>query len=398
MTMPPPDGQRVSIEHPTTPPRSGFWRAHWPKLAAIALVLAMNPFSGFGLTGGSTTVPTNYETKVSGIGWAPDPGQRAGPGGEPTGADRAGHGDRSSPGSFIGVRILGGDASIELTVRKGAEAEVAGYQDDDQYLRFGADGVVEVNTDSAAYALNSNRYGGGSAAPSVDPARAAWKVVSQSGRYSWHDHRAHWMSASPPLGVVAWNGEGKAPDSAVAVRGTIPLTVNGQAAEIDTVTYLLRAPSAARSWFLAGGIAAIALVVGRVVGNRRWTLFALVPASFIAGWAFWVVLLLDEPQRWAPWHLALPAGAAGALAWGVSRDGPWRLVGSLAGLLLLGTGATLMPTFGAALAPGLGPEWLARVVGAASIGVGAVVVLSGTWELFSALRTGPSRLASTVTE
>lgn len=381
MTMPPPDGQRAGGGR-SKRDRSGFWHSPWLKLAVFVLFVLANPFSRFGLSGPSKAVPTNYLTQVSGIGWAQDAGDDTMPD-----LDR-----------LIDVRVLGGDASIELTVTKGAKVELAGYQDEDPYLRVREDGLVEVNTYSAAHALNSARYAGTSSGPPVDASHTDWTVVSRDGRYDWHDHRAHWMAESPPLGVTPWDGTGKAPDSAVAVRGTIPLTVNGYDAEIDTVTYLLRAPSAAWSWAVAAVFAAIAVVAGRVLGRRRRLAAALVLAAFISIWAVWVVFLLDEPERWASWHLALPFGAVGLFGWGACQAAPWRLVGSLAGLLLLGTGATLMPTFGAALAPGLGPEWLARVVGAASIGVGAVVVLSGTWELFSALRAGPSRLASTVTE
>jgi hypothetical protein len=34
---------------------------------------------------------------------------------------------------------------------------------------------------------------------SADPtAPPEWEVVSKTGRYDWHDHRIHWMAATPP--------------------------------------------------------------------------------------------------------------------------------------------------------------------------------------------------------
>lgn len=387
---------------------AGLVRLRRPALTLITCGLWL--LATIGPAGAAAAVPTNYLTRIVDVRWA----------------DTGGAAPQTPIDRLIAVRILGGDASIELTVMDGAVVEVDGYHDDDPYLRVAADGTVRVNVASTAFALNGSRFGGSDGSSGGGPAAAGssggvpaagesqdsgspskagatertenWEVVDRSGRFEWHDHRAHWMSAQPPLGVTAWDGDGDPPRSAVAIRGTIPLTVNGRLAEIETVTYLLRPPSAAFWWSAAAAFAVVAVVVGRAVPARRWSAAALVPAALLAAWAVVVVFLLGSAERWAPWHVALPVAAVAVLGWGAMRSRPWREVGALGGLALVGTGVTLIATWGSALTPGLGPSWLARLVGAAALGLGAAFAASGCWELLSVFRVKNDRLASTVTE
>ena len=70
-------------------------------------------------------------------------------------------------------------------------------QDAKPYAQLLADGTVEVNTNSEAYYLNEDRLGE-TAVPKDLPAEPEWKQVSKSGRFEWHDHRAHWMGKGDP--------------------------------------------------------------------------------------------------------------------------------------------------------------------------------------------------------
>jgi hypothetical protein len=96
------------------------------------------------------------------------------------------------------AEVLNFDDRIELRNESGETVVVRGYRDE-PYLRFGADGTVEVNTRSPAAYLNEDRFAQvevpGRADPDVEP---EWEVVAENGRYDWHDHRIHWMSKTPP--------------------------------------------------------------------------------------------------------------------------------------------------------------------------------------------------------
>lgn len=93
--------------------------------------------------------------------------------------------------------VLGRDDQIEVDNAQAASFTVLGYEDE-PYLRFGPDGV-EVNLHSPAYYLNQDRYAK-VALPKDADARLApkWNTVTQGRRWSWHDHRIHWMSTILP--------------------------------------------------------------------------------------------------------------------------------------------------------------------------------------------------------
>jgi hypothetical protein len=95
--------------------------------------------------------------------------------------------------------VVGGDSYLTLTVPAGTEVVVPGYDDAEVYLRFNADGSVEVNTNSVAYYFSLGRYGAEVPA-GLEPGTVAptWELVAEDGAYSWHDHRIHWMSPTPP--------------------------------------------------------------------------------------------------------------------------------------------------------------------------------------------------------
>jgi hypothetical protein len=96
------------------------------------------------------------------------------------------------------AQVLNYDDRIELRNEGNETVVVEGYRGE-PYLRFKPDGTVEVNRRSPASYLNQDRFAKVRVPRSADPtAPPEWEVVSQTGRYDWHDHRIHWMAATPP--------------------------------------------------------------------------------------------------------------------------------------------------------------------------------------------------------
>ncbi len=97
----------------------------------------------------------------------------------------------ATPG--VTVEVLNRDDRLLLHNTSGEDVVIEGY-DEEPYARVRADGTVEVNTDSEAYYVNDDRFGNVDVPAGVDgkgPPR--WKEIDKTGRFEWHDHRAHWM-------------------------------------------------------------------------------------------------------------------------------------------------------------------------------------------------------------
>lgn len=107
----------------------------------------------------------------------------------------------SAPEGIV-VEVLNRDDRLLLTNRSGEEIVIDGY-DDEPYARIAADGTVEVNRNSPAYYLNEERFGGAEVPEDIDPEAAPdWEELDTSGRFEWHDHRAHWMGKDTPPQVT----------------------------------------------------------------------------------------------------------------------------------------------------------------------------------------------------
>ncbi len=182
----------------------------------------------------------------------------------------------------IDVRIVGGDAFLELDVAEGHEAVVEGYGDE-PYLRFLPDGTVERNRLSEATYLNEDRDGAVAIPADADnSAEPDWEVVAESGTYAWHDHRIHWMGGSAPPGAEP----GKVVQSwtvGLIVDGT-PVAVTGELVMAEEVSPL--------PW-IALGLAGVAVVV--VLGRRHPAITAALAVSAAAlgasvvGWGEYAV-------------------------------------------------------------------------------------------------------------
>jgi len=191
------------------------------------------------------------------------------------------------PDAPITVRVLGGDALLELTVEGGHEVIVEGYNGE-PYLRVSPDGTVATNLHSPATALNQSQNPTGSV-PADSGAGAApdWKVTGSDGHVIWHDHRIHAGSITEPL---PWT-------ISLTVDG-IPTAVHGELRRIAPPSPLpwlmLVAASAATAWFLGhrhprvGAVVAIlgASMLATVTGYLEW---ASVPSG--AGRTIGVVAL-----------------------------------------------------------------------------------------------------------
>ena len=98
----------------------------------------------------------------------------------------------------VQVSVLGSDNQMRLANRSTVPVTVFGYQGD-AVGRVLPDGTVQVNRASPSYWINQERMGG-TAIPSDASVKAAprWTTVNRTGVLMWHDHRMHWMGASPP--------------------------------------------------------------------------------------------------------------------------------------------------------------------------------------------------------
>lgn len=105
----------------------------------------------------------------------------------------------------VTVRVVELGAKLQLTNRTHTDVVVLGYNGD-PYLRVGPRGLYENLRSSATY-LNRTRAGTTPVPPIATGTGAStpprWHRISASHTAIWHDHRIHWMGASPPPVVRA---------------------------------------------------------------------------------------------------------------------------------------------------------------------------------------------------
>lgn len=229
----------------------------------------------------------------------------------------------------IALQMIGGDSFLQLEVDQGVEVMVIGYRGED-YLWFAADGTVYENERSPSVYLNEDRFGedipiDANADPDADP---VWSEVATNGRYSWHDHRTHWMNrARPP---AAEPGD-------IILEAVVPLVVDGEAVSVTVNSVWVDPPSPVG--VIAGAAIALAVLAILVVRAGR-TSGAAVATGVSAGAALvigiWQVVSLPSETGPSPllWLLPLVAAICAAAAIvSILRQGWDDLI---SGLVMLG--------------------------------------------------------------
>jgi hypothetical protein len=289
------------------------------------------------------------------------------------------------------VEVLGGDAFLVVRAAPGTTVAVPGYEDE-PYLRFAADGTVEVNVRSPARWLNDARYGARDVQvpPSADAqAPPVWEVVADGGTYAWHDHRIHVMAPALPSQIDPAAG------TVQRVWDTVvPLTVDGGSAEVRIDLDWVPGPSpvVAALLPLVLTVALIALVLARPAVAPTVLAAAAVAALAVSA-ASWSTIPPGGDAD--PALVVLPALALTLLAVGRVRarqatDDPatsgrpadqtaparqvdgWLLVGAAVPLAVWG--ALLVPSLVRPIVPGPLPLWLVRIVTALALASAAAVV------------------------
>ena len=317
--------------------------SRWVVAVAVTVLAALVPA---GAARADPAGPTDFETRVVAV---------------------------TPPTDAIDVDVIGGDSFLQLTVAPGNEVVVEGYQQE-PYLRFRADGVVEENQRSPATYLNASRYGGDDVPAGADPALPPdWQPVGSDGRFAWHDHRAHVMERGTP----ATGAPGEQIQTA-----TLRMTVNGAPVDVAVAVTWIPAPSRvplAVGAAIGGGLAILALATRH---RLAWPLLAVAVAAAGIGW--WQYSSL--PEETGPllvWWL-LPAAAVGSVVLALvlgRRLVSYALV--LLAALELGVWVVLRRdgAFRAVL-PTDAPFWLDRAVMAATVVVAVTAAIGAAIAMY----------------
>jgi hypothetical protein len=168
--------------------------------------------------------------------------------------------------SGVTVDVLNRDDRLLLHNTSGKDVVVEGY-DEEPYARVLADGTVQVNTDSPAYYVNDDRYANVEVPAGVDgkgPPR--WKEIDKTGRFEWHDHRAHWMGKQRP---------GQVRDASVKTKvfdWQVPIEVDGTRGAIAGTLFWTPLPGGGPplgAIFLFAGLVIACCIAVAVIRHRR---------------------------------------------------------------------------------------------------------------------------------
>jgi hypothetical protein len=304
-------------------------------------------------------------------------------------------------GTLPGVtaRAVEGGARLELANSSGETVEVLGY-DGEPYLEVRPDGVFE-NVNSPATYLNVSLRGGEVPAQADPAAAPSWRRVSDDPVARWHDHRSHWMTATPPPEVAAdpqrrhrirdWAVPLRAGVTTAEVRGTLDWIPPPNAVLWWTATALAAGAIAALGLIppaRGGGTAAVAAVA--VVGGLAAIGYAVARELDAGSTSLGAVLLgLLVGQVW-PVIAGLGAVCAGgyALARRPSADFALALAGAC---LALFAGLPNTAVLGRGVAPVPFPPTLARLFVAAVFATGAGLLVANAQRLRAAVRAAPAR-------
>nr|WP_245736396.1 hypothetical protein [Micromonospora pattaloongensis] len=302
------------------------------------------------------------------------------------------------PVAGLTVRAVEAGARIEVSNRTGRTIEVLGYEGE-PYLELRPDGVYQNQRSPAAY-LNETLAGDTQPPATADPTLPPlWERVATEPVVRWHDHRTHWMSATPPPAVSADPGrEHRVRDWVVPLRdGVAAIEVHGTLDWVPPPSPglwwavsllgalavgalgLLPAPSRAgragtvalAALGTAAGLLAVGYAVGRELDAGAETLGAILQGLLVG--QIWPVLT----------GLGALAAAAYALARRPATDFALALAGACLGIF---GGAANAAVFTRAIAPVPWPAGTARTVIVVVIATGAGMALAGALRMHAASR------------
>jgi hypothetical protein len=267
------------------------------------------------------------------------------------------------------VSIEGGDSFVRLTAPDAAEVIVLGYAGE-PYLRISPDGTIATNRLSAATYENENRFGAVEVPSFVDhEAAPEWQIVGSGRTWAWHDHRSHWMSPEPPVGLE--------PGMSLPVQ-TIPITVDGAPVGITVVTTLVAGPS---WWPTAFGVLlGLQLVlIGWWLGPATATLTTIVvaAAATVTGAGQYLSLPAETDPLviwWLMPAIALAAGVGAIATYGRS-DLLVRGLLAVSGLQLAVWAYSRRAVFSRPILPTDVAFWFDRASTGAALAGGAVIAL-----------------------
>lgn len=338
----------------------------WWRSLVVGVVVALSPV---GTALADPPGPTDFESSITSI----------------TAAD-----DAAVPAGFS-VTVEGVDSFLLLTVAAGSTADIPGY-DGEPYLRIDADCSVWQNRLSWSTWYNEDRYGNVERPEFVDvDAIPDWEQIDDDCSVAWHDHRIHWMDATPPIGAEPGD---------VVINALIPLSIDNTAIDVRVISTLMTGPSPRSA--LSGlilGLAGVTTVL--VFGARRLAAASLMVAlASLPAFVIGVVTFAATPPDTGPdlrwWVLPIAAGVVGVAGAWLERSGQWFWSNGavLVAGLVLGVWAWDRRTgLWRALMPSPWPGTVDRVA-TASIGVIAVSAVVGA--LVVLISPGMARSASAV--
>jgi hypothetical protein len=98
----------------------------------------------------------------------------------------------------LSLSVLNGDDRFQLIYHGDKPIIIYGYNGD-QYARFLPGGTVQVNHNSPAFYLDTDRAGTATVPAGIKSTSPPdWHTVDKTGRFEWHDHRMHWMGTGVP--------------------------------------------------------------------------------------------------------------------------------------------------------------------------------------------------------
>ena len=279
----------------------------------------------------------------------------------------------------IEVEIIGGDSFVQLTAQPGTDVIVVGYRGE-PYLWFRPDGTVAENRNAPTTYQNLSRYGSDAPAGADPEAAPDWHQVASDHRWAWHDHRAHWMQDTRPLGA--------SPGDQI-LEAVVPLVVNDAEVSVTVASTWQPAPSAMPAWLgaIAGGLAALGWWATRRRGHPAMA-WLVPPAALALAVGAWQYLSLpsETGPRLVWWALPAVAVVCAIAATLLERArGFW----ADAAMLLVGVelaiwGWVKRDGLSAALIPTDAPGWLDRFAVAAAFTSGVGFAALALWALFGA--------------